>query len=91
MQDEDIKFRMYLQEKGFDTSAMGIPGEKEVVGTGRGRAESEGTVVTGKTGDGGRDGITDQGISGEEYAREVPVKAVKKGKGLLDRITGVAP
>ena len=77
IQDEDIKFRTYLQEQGFDTSGMGIPVEKELVTGGQTeRRESDGTAVAGEG----------------EHAREVPVvKAAKKTKGLLERITGVAP
>lgn len=56
---------------------MGIPVEKDLVaGEHVERRESDGTAV-------GEEG---------EHAREVPaIKAVKKTKGLLERITGVAP
>jgi hypothetical protein len=82
MQDEDRKFRMYLEEQGFDTSKMGIPMTKNVDGVEQVevvRRESEGTVVGDK-------------VEGEGHARDVPVvTAAKKGKGLLERLTGVAP
>ena len=59
---------------------MGIPVEKDLVGVEQvERRESDGTVVQ-------------EGSPGEGHARDVPiVNVAKKGKGLLERITGVAP
>jgi hypothetical protein len=78
IQDEDIKFRHYLEEKGFDTSKMGLPITKNVDGVEQVetvRRESEGTVV-----------------EGEGHARDVPVvKAAKKTRGIFGRLTAVAP
>jgi len=31
IQEEDMKFRKYLEEQGFDVSQMGLPEEKAVV------------------------------------------------------------
>jgi formyltetrahydrofolate synthetase len=82
MQDEDVKFRLYLEEQGFDTGKMGLPMALNVDGGEQietVRRESEGTFV-GDKGD------------GEGHARDVPVvKVAKKGKGFLERLTGVAP
>jgi hypothetical protein len=61
---------------------MGLPVEKDLVPGAQHverRRESEGTVVP-------------EGRDGEGHAREVPVvKAAKRGKGWLGRITSVAP
>ena len=83
IQDEDVKFRHYLEEHGFDTASMGLPITKNVDGVEqieRVRRESDGTVIDGSK------------IEGEDHARDAPVvKVAKKGKGWLSKITGVAP
>ena len=83
IQEEDIKFRHYLEEHGYDVSKMGLPITKtvdgvehvEVVGGSGASAMSEGTA-----------------IGAEGHTTEVPVaKVAKKGKGWFKRFTGVAP
>ena len=85
IQDEDIKFREYLEEQGYDVSKMGLP-IKVVDGTENiesvERRESDGTVVD------------EDKIEGGEgsHAREVPaVKAVKKTTRFFRKATAVAP
>ena len=83
IEEEDVKFRNYLEEHGFDTSKMGLPTttsandgpEMETVGQ-----KSEGTLAgTSKT-------------EMEDEARESSVaKVVKRGKEFISRFTGVAP
>jgi len=75
IQEEDIKFRHYLEEHGFDVSTMGLPITKSVGGVEHvevsGGAMSEGTP-----------------IAAEGHASEVPVA---KAAGWFKRLTGVAP
>ena len=49
IQEEDIKFRNYLKNNGFDTGKMGLPNTKNADGVehiGTAEKESEGTVIT---------------------------------------------
>ena len=86
IQDEDVKFREYLEEQGYDVSKMGLP-IKVVDGTEHiesveERRESDGTVVE------------EDKIEGGEgsHTREVPaVKAVRKTTRFFRKATAVAP
>ena len=83
IQDEDIKFRHYLEEHGFDVSKMGLPITKTVDGV-------EHVEVVGGSNASAMSGGTATGV--EAHASEVPVaKVANKGKGWFKRFTGVAP
>jgi hypothetical protein len=87
IQDEEIKFKLYLEEHGFDVSKMGLPITKveggmkqvEIVSTNEGeRRKSEGTMGGEQTGEEGH----------ERYA--AVVKAAKRGSVVFKKITAVA-
>jgi hypothetical protein len=82
IEGDDIKFRNYLEEHGFDTSKVGLPtmtSTDDVQKIETVRRKSDATLVgSSKT-------------EMDEAAREGPViKAVKKGKEFISRLTGVA-
>lgn len=84
IQNEDIRFKHYLEEQGFDVNKMGLPmtkvenGVEQVVVAGQEDEPrvSEGTMVT----EGG-------GPKGQAPV----VKAAKKSGNVFKKITGVAP
>lgn len=83
IQEEDIKFRHYLEEHGYDVSKMGLPITKTADGV-------EHVEVIGKSGASAMSGGTETGAEG--HASEIPVaKVAKKGTGWFKRFTGVAP
>jgi hypothetical protein len=83
IQEEDIKFRHYLEEHGFDVSKMGLPITKTVDGV-------EHVVVVGGSSTSAMSEGTATGVEG--HASEVPVaNAANKGKGWFKRFIGVAP
>ena len=83
IQDEDIKFRDYLEQQGFETEKMGLPitnnvDDVEQIETGR--RESCGTGVDGSK------------KEGEDHAGNFPVVKVKrKERGWFSKLMGVAP
>jgi len=81
IQEEDIKFRHYLEEHGYDVSKMGLPVTKTVDGV-------EHVEIIGSS----DASAISRATEGEGHTSEVPVvKAASKGAGWFKRLTGVAP